>query len=156
MKYLHIFYLIFAIWAFFTSNSVYAQTSQNKQPLDTPEIGSSLKSGWQICNQSNVNEIRVAYVAQNKDGKWFKNGWLSVYQNSCTTLLSKINTQYVYYYGKGSSVTWEGKEGSYKFCVNTMSEFSSLLHEKCPEDYETFRFVEVNTKRFGKHTTILN
>lgn len=117
---------------------------------ETPIPGESLSRGWQICNQSSKELVKVIYNIH-EDGKWVKKGWRNVRANNCAVILTRLNTRYVYYYAEAQNTVWKGGK---LFCAHPTRRFS-FSGKKCPEGYELYDFIEVDTRDATRFTTRL-
>lgn len=127
-----------------------AQSGTIVMKSETPAIPGSLNKGWQICNQSSKELVKVIYNIH-EDGKWVKKGWRNVRANDCAVILTRLNTRYVYYYAEAQNTVWKGGK---LFCAHPTRRFS-FSGKKCPEGYELYDFIEVDTRDATRFTTRL-
>lgn len=130
-------------------NAGLAQAQESSS--DAPAIGGALQSGWEVCNQSNEQSVNVSYVTY-QHGEWVKKGWRVVERNTCSTLIDKISSRYVYYFAKGISRQWAGDK---KFCADPNKVFSWAGSGVCPDGFELHSYVRVDTKEYDVYTTRL-
>lgn len=140
---------IFSFVIFLTVLAGLAQAQETETSV--PAIGGAIKSGWEVCNLSNEKSVNVSYVTY-QNNEWVKKGWRVVRQNTCSTLVEKISSRYVYYFAKGDRREWAGNK---KFCADPKKVFSWSGSGVCPEGYELLSYVRVDTEEYDVYTTRL-
>ncbi|WP_427161733.1 DUF1036 domain-containing protein [Aliinostoc sp. HNIBRCY26] len=123
-----------------------------------PESGNSSSQNFpkifRICNQSRERQVSVAYAYY--DGqKWVKEGWRKILRGQCSTLNSRVMSQYVYYYAEGiRGLRWTGNKA---LCIHPNRNFTigELPVEDCITPYVLRPFVVVNTGSYSKYTITL-
>ncbi len=119
-------------------------------PSYAPSVPKVSSDGWAICNKSKEPKVWVAY-SYHDGSSWVKAGWRQIQRNSCSQILTHLNTRYVYYYAHGSSGKWTGKK---KLCAHPTNKFS-FGGTTCPSGYEIYDFKQVDTGDYTSYTTDL-
>jgi uncharacterized membrane protein len=120
-------------------------------------------AGFEVCNQSSVNEIHVA-IGLYKEGKgWESEGWYTVTRGECATLVERLSDRYYYVYAENGDDVWDGsdEEGSSNFCVHPEKVFTLNVaaladrgdNPNCEKHgYVTKRFKRIDTERYSDYT----
>lgn len=106
--------------------------------------GDSFSSGWRICNESDQNEIWVAY-SYLKDDDWFTAGWRKIVKNKCEIFLTEIENEIMYYH----AFSFDGPKwgGDIDLCAHPTKKFDYVGDMKvCTGELEIIKFNRVDTE----------
>ncbi|WP_421656012.1 DUF1036 domain-containing protein [Leptothermofonsia sp. ETS-13] len=80
-------------------------------------FATSAKTKLEICNRSDEGTVQVAIAYPNGKNGWNSQGWLSLKEGECSTMLEgNLTNRYYYYYAwADSAYSWKGE---HRFCVS--------------------------------------
>jgi uncharacterized membrane protein len=132
---------------------------------------SSSFAQFQVCNQTSAEQINVAIGAYRQSTGWQSKGWYAIARNQCTSLIDSMTDRYYYLYVEAGDTVWDGmsgqgSEGSSNFCIDPQDAFDidvkSLSdggsdNPNCEKhNYQTKRFIRVDTEGYGEYTFNIN
>jgi uncharacterized membrane protein len=79
-------------------------------------FASATKANLEICNRSHQGAVQVAVAYPTDKNKWNSQGWLSLEEGECSTMLeAALTNRYYYYFAKtDKAYFWRGE---HKFCI---------------------------------------
>lgn len=139
-----------SIKSYAPSIPVQVRTKSPPACIPMPTIPKKVQPGWTICNKSSEPKVWVAY--SHYDGSvWANRGWIEIKCNECSRILPSLDNRYIYYYAQGKTGEWTG---NMKKCVHPINKFT-FIGKICPNDYELYRFREIDVGNSTAYTTTL-
>lgn len=116
-------------------------------------LASSQSYAWfKICNNSTAQSVSTA-IAYSKDGGWASQGWWTIPNGQCKTVVGggRLGNRYYYVHGYAGSRVWGG---NHKFCTVPFA-FTLGNAQQCT-DGTMKSFAQVDTGNFDNFTYNLN
>jgi uncharacterized membrane protein len=108
---------------------------------------SPIGGGLGFCNRSKQGRVFIAVAYPVEEEKWKTQGWLSLDENECGTIIQGHLDNRFYYFVAESDQGYSWK-GTHKFCVsNTSFVFSNAAKECQGSDVRWAGFRELDTGR---------
>jgi len=104
---------------------------------------------FQVCNQSSVAEIDVAYAHQTGNDEWLSEGWWKINRGDCVTVVEGPLRHPIYYvYGRSGDTVWQADSSQQggAFCIRD-EKFTLPGDMDCERaGYERRKFIEIDTQ----------